>query len=113
MGTTTTVTATAVNTNAVERFIDKIEAVLVKAEAVNAIVGAQQMAQASLAAGVNLNGAQRAALALQAATPALIAILTSKGVNTNLEATIASWIQTVFNVLAGPVAVRAAGPAQG
>ena len=128
-------------TDAFDRFIDSIEAVFVKAEptlhaaetvaveaepilaltpagpeysvAVNAIVGAQQVAQASLAAGVNLNGTQKAALAIQAATPALNAILTSKGVSTSLEATISSWIQTVFNILAGPVAVKTPTPAQG
>ena len=132
MADTTATNVGARPTDAFDRFIDSIEAVLVKAGptlhtaetlalraepilaltpagpeynvAVNAIVGAQQIAQASLAAGVNLNGTQKAALAVQAATPALRAILTSKGVSTGVETTISSWIQTVFNVLAGPVA---------
>lgn len=118
--------------NAVERFIDKIKAFLVGAApvaqaletaavdaepilaltpagpeyqvAVNAIVGAQQVAAASLAAGTNLTGAQKAQIAVQAATPALNAILTSKGVSSNTESVIGTWIQNVFNILAGPVA---------
>ena len=115
----------------VERFIDKIEAVFVKAGpvaeaveaaavsaepilaltpagpeyqvAVNAIIGAQQVAEASLAAGTNLTGEQKAAIAVQAATPALNAILTSKGVSAGTESIISTWIQNVFNILAGPV----------
>ncbi len=118
--------------SAVERFIDKIEAVFVKVQpiaqametvaveaepilaltpagpeyqvAVNAIVGAQQVAQASLAAGTNLTGAQKAAIAVQAATPALNTILASKGVSAGTENVINTWIQNVFNILAGPVA---------
>ena len=141
MGISVGTTATPKIANAFDRFIDKIEAVLVKAEpmlhtaetvaleaepilaltpagpeysvAVNAIIGAQQVAQASLAAGVNFTGVQKAALAVQAATPALNAILTSKGVSTGIEATIASWIQSVFNILAGPVALKTATPVQG
>ena len=121
-----------VQENAVERFIDKIEAVFVKAApvaqaletaavdaepilaltpagpeyqvAVNAIVGAQQVAEASLAAGTNLTGEQKAAIAVQAATPALNTILTSKGVSSGTEGVISTWIQNVFNILAGPVA---------
>lgn len=118
--------------NAVERFIDKIKAFFVAAKpiasaletvavdaepilaltplgpeyniAVNAIVGAQQVAAASLAAGTNLSGAQKAQIAVQAATPALNAILTSKGVSSNTESIIGTWVQNVFNILAGPVA---------
>lgn len=131
----------ALKTNVFDRFIDKIEAIFVNAEpmlhtaealaleaepilaltpagpeysvAVNAIIGAQQVAQASLAAGVDLTGGQKAALAIQAATPALNAILTAKGVSTGIEATISSWIQSVFNILAGPVTVKAPTPVQG
>ncbi len=127
--------------SAVERFIDKIKAVLVKAEptahvvevaavdaepllaltpagpeyevAVNAIVGAQQVAQASLAAGTNLSGVQKAAIAVQAATPALNAILSSKGVSSNAESIISTWIQNVFNILAGPVVNLLDGKAAG
>ena len=118
--------------SAIERFIDEVKAVFLKAEpvgealeaaavdaepilaltpagpeyqvAVNAIVGAQQVAQASIAAGTNLTGTQKAAIAVAAATPALNTILTSKGVSSNLEAVISTWIQNVFNILAGPVA---------
>lgn len=134
-----TTTSAPAQTSLIERFIDKIEAVLVRAEpagqalemaavaaepilaltpagpeyqvAVNAIVGAQQVAEASLAAGTTLTGLQKAAIAVQAATPALNAILTSKGVTTDIENVISSWIQNVFNILAGPVCklVAAAG----
>ncbi len=127
-----TVTAVPTTENAFERFIDKVEAIVLKAEpvaqtieaaavaaepilaltpagpeyqvAVNAIVGAQQVAKASLAAGTNLTGAQKAAIAIQAATPALNTILSSKGVSTGVENTISTWVQNVFNILAGPVA---------
>ena len=113
------------NENLVERFIDKVEAVFVKAEpfalaaepvlaltpagpeyqvALNAIVGAQQVAQASLAAGTTLTGVQQAAIAVNAATPALNTILSSKGVTGSTEAVIGNWIQSVFGILAGPVA---------
>ena len=125
--------------SAIERFIDEVKAVFVKAEpvgaaletaaidaepilaltpagpeyqvAVNAIVGAQQVAEASLAAGTNLTGTQKAAIAVQAATPALNTILTSKGVTANVESIIGTWIQNVFNILAGPVAAVVAGKA--
>ena len=125
--------------NVIDRFIDEVKAVFVKAEpvgaaletaavdaepilaltpagpeyqvAVNAIVGAQQVAQASLAAGTNLTGTQKAAIAIQAATPALNTILTSKGVTSNVESVISTWIQNVFNILAGPVASLLAGKA--
>lgn len=76
--------------------------------AVNAIVSAQQVAQASLAAGTALTGTQKAAIAVQAATPALATILSSKGVSTDTENVIQTWIQNVFNILAGPVATLVA-----
>ena len=123
--------------NAVERFIDKVKAVFVSLQplaqtlesvaveaepilaltpagpeyqvAVNAIVGAQQVAEASIAAGTNLTGAQKAAIAVQAATPALNTILTSKGVSANTESVISTWVQNVFNILAGPVAAAVEG----
>ena len=129
---TTATPAVPAPDNVVERFIDEVKAVFVKAQplaqaveaaalmaepilaltpagpeyqvAVNAIVGAQQVAQASLAAGTNLTGTQKAAIAVQAATPALNTILTSKGVTTKVEGIITTWIQNVFNILAGPVA---------
>ncbi len=118
--------------SAIERFIDQVKAIFLKVQpvaaaletaavmaepilaltpagpeyqvAVNAIVGAQQVAQASLAAGTKLTGAQKASIAVQAATPALQTILTSKGVSAGIEVVIGSWIQNVFNILAGPVA---------
>ncbi len=136
MSTTAVVAVTgSAPESAIQRFIDEVKAVFVKAQpvaraletaaveaepilaltpagpeyqvAVNAIVGAQQVAQASLAAGINLTGAQKASIAVQAAMPALSAILTSKGVTTEKESVISTWIQNVFNILAGPVAALA------
>ena len=128
-----------VNIGTFDRFIDKIEAVFVKAEpyaeavetaavaaepflaltpagpeyqvAVNAIIGAQQVAQASLAAGTTLTGVQKAQIAVQAATPALNTILTSKGVSAGTENIIATWVQNIFNILAGPLAAVERGKA--
>ena len=122
---------TQTDAGTIERFIDKIEAVFVKAEplteavetaavaaepllaltpagpeyqvAVNAIIGAQQVAKASIAAGTTLSGAQKAQIAVQAATPALNTILTSKGVSGDVESIISTWVQNVFNILAGPL----------
>lgn len=71
--------------------------------AVNAIVGAQKVATASIAAGANLTGTQKLNLAIQAATPALNTILTSKGVSADQETHVSNWIQLVFNILAGPI----------
>ena len=136
----TTPAATA-KENIVERFIDGVKAVFVRAQpvvqaletaavaaepilaltpagpeylvAVNAILGAQQVAQASIAAGTNLTGAQKAAIAVQAATPALNTILTSKGVSSNTESVINTWVQNVFNILAGPVVALVEGKPAG
>jgi hypothetical protein len=72
--------------------------------AVQAITGAQKAAAASIAAGVNLTNLQKAGLAIQAATPGLNTILTSKGVTADQETHVANWIQAVFGLLAGPVA---------
>lgn len=71
--------------------------------AVNAIVGVQKTAEASIAAGVNLTGEQKFALALQAAGPGLNTILTSKGVTADTETHVSNWIQLIFNLLSGPV----------
>lgn len=118
--------------NVFERFIDRVKAVFIhtkpiilKAEqvaqdlepilaltpagpeygiAVSAVIGAQQVAEASIAAGTNLSGTQKAQIAIDSATPALNAILTSKGVTDAKELVIKNWIQNVFNILAGPVA---------
>lgn len=81
--------------------------------AVNAIVGAQQVAAASLAAGTQLSGEQKAQIAVQAATPALLGLLTSKGVTAGVEDVIKTWIQNVFNILAGPVVAAAETKAGG
>ena len=117
--------------NGFERFIDSVESFFLKAApvaqavedaavaaepilaltpdgpeyqvAVNAIVGAQQVAQASIAASTNLTGAQKAQIAITAATPALNTILSSKGITTSTETIITNWIQNVFNILAGPI----------
>jgi hypothetical protein len=82
--------------------------------AVEAIAGAQKAAAASIAAGVNLTNTQKAQLAIQAATPGLNAILTSKGVTADQETHVSNWIQTVFNILAGPVAniIKSVGAAK-
>lgn len=71
--------------------------------AVNAIVGAQKVATASLAANTTLTGTQKLGLAISAATPALNTILTSKGVTSDQETHVSNWIQLVFNILAGPI----------
>ncbi len=71
---------------------------------VNAIMMAQQIAKASIVAGTKLTGKQKADIAISAATPALMTILTSKGITTSTELIIANWIQNVFNILIGPVA---------
>lgn len=132
---------TETSKNVVVRFIDRIgalfqkavpvlrglEAIAVAAEpvlaltpmgpeyqvAVNAIVGAQQVAAASLAAGTDLSGTQKATIAVQAATPALMTILTSKGVTQGVEDVIQTWVQNVFNILAGPVAALVSAQTHG
>lgn len=71
--------------------------------AVNAIVGVQKSATASIAAGVNLTGEQKFALAVQAAGPGLNAILASKGVTADTQTHVSNWVQLIFNLLSGPV----------
>ena len=78
---------------------------------VNAIVSAQQQATASIAAQPTLTGEQKLALAIQASTPSLTTILNSKGVNADQQAAIQAWVQTVFQILAGPVAMVPVTPA--
>jgi hypothetical protein len=70
---------------------------------VNAVVGVQKNATASIAAGVNLTNEQKFALAVQAAEPGLNAILTSKGITADTETHINNWVQLIFNLLSGPV----------
>jgi hypothetical protein len=78
---------------------------------VNAVVGIQKTATASIEAGVNLSGAQKMALVIQSVTPGLDAILTSKGVTTDTETHIANWTQLVYNLLTGPVVAAVAAAA--
>lgn len=126
----TTPVVVAPGKNGFIRFIDKIGSFFVKAGpkiehiavdlepalaftpfgpeydiAVNAIVGIQKTYTASLPSGVTLTGPQKLALAIQAATPGLDAILKSKGHSdtTVIDAAIAHWTQVVFDILAGPV----------
>ncbi|WP_188760843.1 hypothetical protein [Edaphobacter acidisoli] len=130
MSTTAVTTAPTTTENGFERFIDKIgaffkraepainaaEGVAVSAEpflaltpygpeydlVLNAIVGAQQTAEASLATGVTLTGEQKMALVLAAVTPGLTAILKSKNVTSGIPAAIAQFAQNVYNLQTGP-----------
>jgi hypothetical protein len=78
---------------------------------VNAVVGIQKTATASIAAGVDLTGAQKMALVIQSVTPGLNTILSSKGVSTDTEAVIANWTQVVYDLLTGPVVSAAVAAA--
>jgi hypothetical protein len=79
---------------------------------VNAIIGVQKTATASIAAGVNLSGPQKMGLVLQSVTPGLNTILTSKGVTQDTETHIANWTQLVFGLLSGPVGAMVSGAAK-
>ena len=70
---------------------------------VNAIIGAQQTATASLAAGSTLSGATKMALVLQAVTPGVTTILASKGITEPIavQQAIAEFAQNVFNLQSG------------
>lgn len=74
---------------------------------VNAIVGAQKTATASLSTGAALSGTQKMSLTIQAITPGLSAILASKGIkeSTAVEQAIAEFAQNIYNLQTGPVAV--------
>lgn len=76
--------------------------------AVNAIIGIQKTATASIAAGGTLTSEQKLALVVQAITPGLNTILASKGVTEDTQTHIATWAQLVFNLLAGPAIVTPA-----
>jgi hypothetical protein len=80
---------------------------------VNAIVGVQKTAEASLAAGVNLTGTQKMGIVLNSVTPGLNAILSSKGVTSDTETHIANWTQLVFNLLSGPAVSALVAAAKG
>ena len=71
---------------------------------VNAVIGAQQSATASIAASPTLTGEQKLALAIEASTPGLTTILNDRGVTADQQAAIQAWVQTVFQILAGPIA---------
>jgi len=135
----TTAVTPAPAENGFERFIDKIgqffkkdapiiEGFAVAAEpflaltpfgpeyalVVNAIIGVQKTATASLSTGASLTGAQKMALVLEAASPGLTAILASKQVTSGVPAAISQFAQNVYNLQTGPVttvAPTAAKPA--
>lgn len=71
----------------------------------NAILGVQKVAGASLAAGKDLTAEQRFSLAAQAALPGLQTILASKGITIpDAQAEAANqFLQNVYNLQAGPV----------
>lgn len=69
---------------------------------VNAIVGVQQTATASLTTGATLTGTQKMALVLEAITPGLTAILASKKVTSGIPAAISQFAQNVYNLQTGP-----------
>jgi hypothetical protein len=73
---------------------------------VNAIVGVQKTATASLSSGATLTGAQRMALVISAISPGVTAILASKGIteSTAVQQAIAEFAQNVYNLQAGPTA---------
>jgi hypothetical protein len=70
---------------------------------VNAIVGVQKTATASLTTGATLTGAQRMALVLEAVTPGLSQILASKNVTSGIPAAISQFAQNVYNLQTGPM----------
>ena len=122
--------------NGFKRFIDEIgsffvksaptiEAVAVAAEpflalspfgpeydlVVNAIVGVQRTATASLTTGAVLTSTQKMALVLEAVTPGLSTILASKKVNSGIPAAISQFAQNVYNLQTGPVTTVSPAPA--
>jgi hypothetical protein len=74
---------------------------------VNAIIGVQKTATASLATSATLTAAQRMALVLEAITPGVTTVLASKGITepAAVTAAISQFAQNVYNFQAGPVAV--------
>lgn len=71
---------------------------------VNAVVGVQQTATASLAAGSTLSGVQKMALVVESVTPGVTAILASKGITepAAVQQAVAEFAQNVYNLQAGP-----------
>lgn len=74
---------------------------------VNAIVGVQKTATASLATSATLTAAQKMALVIEAVTPGVTTVLASKGITepAAVTAAISQFAQNVFNFQTGPVAV--------
>jgi hypothetical protein len=79
---------------------------------VNAIVGVQKTATASLATSATLSAEQKMALVIQAITPGVTTVLASKGITESATVTtaIAQFAQNVYNFQTGPVAVTAPAP---
>lgn len=127
MSTATTPVAAASQPNGFIRFIDAIgnffvksapvlETIAVDAEpflaltpfgpeydlVVNAIVGVQKTATASLTTGATLTGEQKMALVLEAVAPGLTQILASKKVTSGIPTAISQFAQNVFNLQTGP-----------
>jgi hypothetical protein len=76
---------------------------------VNAIVGVQKTATASLSTGATLTAEQKMALVIQAITPGVTTVLASKGITetATVNSAIAQFAQNVYNFQAGPVALTA------
>jgi hypothetical protein len=77
---------------------------------VNAIVGVQKTATASLSTGATLSDEQKMSLVISAITPGVTTVLASKGITESVAVTaaIAQFAQNVYNLQTGPVAVVAA-----
>lgn len=75
---------------------------------VNAIVGVQKTAAASLATSAALTNEQKLSLVIQAITPGVTSVLASKGITEPVAVTaaIAQFAQNVYNFQAGPVVVK-------
>lgn len=72
---------------------------------VNAIVGVQQTATASLSTGATLTSAQKMSLVISAVTPGITTVLASKGItaSASVDTAIAEFAQNVYNLQTGPV----------
>jgi hypothetical protein len=79
---------------------------------VNAIVGVQKTATASLTTGASLSDTQKMALVVQAITPGVTIVLASKGIteSATVAAAIAQFAQNVYNFQTGPVALTTPAP---
>ena len=138
--TAATTTSTPAAVSGFKRFIDDIGAFFKKAEpvaselavaaepvlaltpfgpeydlVVNAIVGVQKTATASLAAGTAITSTQKMSLVLQAVTPGLTTILASAGITETAaqQTAIAQFAQNVYNLQTGPSVVVASTTSAG